>query len=194
MKNFLIIILIGSTTLWSCDNEKPSPITPQQKEMGNYFPVVDFLKGQIHYADSLPSAMLKIVTKNNKSDSVYITRSEFDNLAHDFIFPELQQNIFEKEFKESSFVDQTTQSATFSYYSKNNKLQLQRVDVLATPDELHGKVKTVFMQAAMNKNDTFIVKKLYWQANKNFQVTTISVLPNQSKTISQLKVVWDAGE
>ena len=68
------------------------------------------------------------------------------------------------------------------------------MDVLATPDELHGKVKTVFMQAAMNKNDTFIVKKLYWQANKNFQVTTISVLPNQSKTISQLKVVWDAGE
>jgi hypothetical protein len=194
MKNFLIIILIGSTILHSCKNEKPSSTTPEQKEIRNYFPVAGFLKGQIHYADSLPSAMLKLATKNNKSDSVYISRSEFDNLAHDFIFPELEQNIFEKEFKESSFVDQTTQSAIFTYSSDNNKLQLQRVDVLATPDELYSKVKSIFMQAAINKNDTIIVKKLYWQANKYFQVSTITMLPNQSKIISQVKVVWDAGE
>ena len=194
MKNFLITILICTTTLYSCKDEKPSIIKPEQKEKGNYFPVSGFLKGQIHYADSIPTAMLKIVTKNNKLDSAYIKRDEFDNLVHDFIFPELEQNIFEKEFKENSFIDQTTQSATFTYSSNNSKLQLQRVDVLATADESYSKVKSVFMQATINKNDTIIVKKLYWQTNKYFQVATITMLPNQSKTVSQIKVIWDAGE
>ena len=89
--------------------------------------------------------------------------------------------IFSKKNLKSSFIDQTTQSATFTYSSNNSKLQLKRVDVLATPDELYSKVKSVFMQATMNKNDTIIVKKLYWQTNKYFQVATITMLPKSIK-------------
>ncbi|HEX4374101.1 MAG TPA: hypothetical protein VHZ50_12425, partial [Puia sp.] len=180
---YLIIILIGTTFFNSCKDQKPTATAPEQTEKKPYFPVVDFLKGQIHYADSLPVAILKVVTENNKPDSSYIKREEFDKLAQDFILPDLQQDLFEKNFKESSFIDQTTQSATFNYTSNDNKLSLQRVDVLATPDELSSKVKSIFLQQTLNKNDTIIVKKLYWQTNKHFQIATSVQAPNQTKKI-----------
>ncbi|HSZ86866.1 MAG TPA: hypothetical protein VK787_12610 [Puia sp.] len=189
-----MLILIGAVSLNSCKDQKPATTTPEQTEKKNFFPVLDFLKGQIHYVDSLPSAILKIITENNKPDSSYIKREEFDKLAQDFILPDLQQNVFEKSFKESSFIDQTTQSATFNYTSTDSKLSVQRVDVLATPDELYSKVKSIFIQQTLNKNDTIIVKKLYWQTNKHFQIATITQAPNQSKKMKQLQVTWDAGE
>jgi hypothetical protein len=191
---YFILILIGTVSLSSCKDQKPATATPEQTEKKRYFPVVDFLKGQIHYVDSLPSAILKIVTENNKPDSSFIKREEFDRLAQDFILPDLQQNIFEKNFKESSFIDQTTESATFNYTLTDSKLSLQRVDVLATPDELYSKVKSIFLQQTINKNDTIIVKKLYWQTNKHFQIATIIRAPNQPKKIKQVQVTWDAGE
>jgi hypothetical protein len=193
MKYFLII-LIGAVFFSNCKDQKPTTTALEQTEKKSYFPVVDFLKGQIHYVDSLPTAILKIVTENNKPDSSYIKRDEFDKLAQDFILPDLQQDIFEKNFKESSFIDQTTQSATFNYISTDSKLSLQRVDVLATPDELNSKVKSIFLQQTLNKNDTIIVKKLYWQTNKHFQIATIIQAPNQPKKIKQLQLTWDAGE
>jgi hypothetical protein len=193
MKYFMII-LIGAVFFSNCKDQKPTTTTPEQTVKKSYFPVVDFLKGQIHNVDSLPSAILKIVIENNKPDSSYIKREEFDKLAQDFILADLQQNNFEKNFKESSFIDQTTQSATFNYTSTNSKLSLQRVDVLATPDELYSKVKSIFIQQTLNKNDTIIVKKLYWQTNKHFQIATSLQAPNQTKKIKQLQVTWDAGE
>jgi hypothetical protein len=193
MKYFMII-LIGAVSVSSCTDQKPTTAAPEQNEKKSYFPVIDFLKGQIHYADSLPSAILKIVTENNNRDSSYIKREEFNKLAQDFILPDLQQDIFEKSFKESSFIDQTTESATFNYASTDRKLSVQRVDVLATPDELYSKVKSVFIQQTVNKNDTIIVKKLYWQTNKHFQIATSVQAPNQPQKIKQLQVTWDAGE
>jgi ABC-type sugar transport system ATPase subunit len=71
---------------------------------------------------------------------------------------------------------------------------VQRVDVLATPDELYSKVKSIFIQRLVNKSDTIIVKKLYWQTNKHFQIATIIQAPNQPKKMKQLQVTWDAGE
>jgi hypothetical protein len=191
MKFFLIAISIGIITCSGCKNKEPTIEAPKQTEKKNYFPVADFLKGQIRIVDSLPTAILKIVITNNKSDSAYIQRDEFNGLAREFIFPELEQQGFENNFTESSFVDQTTQSATFAYFSKNSKLELQRVDVLATPDELYSKVKSIFMQATMLKNDTIVIKKLFWQTNDHFQVTTLIQAPNKPKIMKQLRIIWD---
>ncbi|HLY70265.1 MAG TPA: hypothetical protein VKR53_11095 [Puia sp.] len=191
---YTMILLFGAAALSGCKDQKPALTAAEQTEKKSFFPVVDFLKGQIHYVDSLPTAILKIVTENNKRDSSYIKRSEFDKLAQDFILPDLRQDVFEANFKESSFIDQTTQSATFNYTSANPGLSLQRVDVLATPDELYSKVKSIFIQQTLNKSDTIIVKKLYWQSNKHFQMATILQVAGQPRKTNQLQVTWDAGE
>jgi hypothetical protein len=193
MKMFLMVLL-AVTTLCSCKDQNKTAVVETTAEKKSYFPVIDFLKGQISYVDSLPSAILKIVIKNKRSDSSYIRRDEFNEIAKDFIPPELEQKSFEKNYKENSFLDQTTQSATFNYAATDIKSPLQRVDVLATADEMYSKVKSVFIQEDISKNDTTIVKKLFWQTNKRLQVITIMRVPGQQDAINQMQVIWDAGE
>jgi hypothetical protein len=105
MKNIIIFNGLLVLALCGCKNHQPSQAPPQQPEKKVYFPIADFLKGQIHYADSLPSAKLKVVTENGKSDSAYIHQDEFDQLAQEFLLPDLEQNAFEKRFKETAFID-----------------------------------------------------------------------------------------
>ena len=178
----------------ACNTKKPESNPDEEPSQKQYFPVADFLKGQIHHADSLPTAMLKIVTENNRSDSSFIQRDEFNAISQDFILPELEPRTFEKNFKENSFIDATTQSATFNYTSYNSTLSLQRVDVLATTDEIYSKVKSIFMQQSISKNDTIIIKKLFWLTNKRFQIVTSVQPPNQPRKVNALTITWDAGE
>jgi hypothetical protein len=193
MKIFLVA-LTGITILWSCKDQKEPAAASATAEKKSFFPVIDFLKGQIRYVDSLPSAILKVAINNGKADSSFIERDEFNKLAQDFILPDLEKNSFQKNFKENSFIDQTTQSATFNYTANDAASKLQRVDVLATADEQYSKVKSVFIQQSNSNKDSLTVKKLFWQTNKRLQIITIKHAAGQQNVISQLLLIWDAGE
>jgi hypothetical protein len=194
MKNFIILIFIQAAILCSCKNDKQPASEEKKSEEKNYFPVADYIKGQINDVDSLPSAILKKTTENNKTDSSYIKPQEFNELAQEFIMPELTKETFEKEYQQTSFVDATTQSATYTYATGNNELSLQRVDVLSTSTEVNNKVKSVYMEKRINKNDTLIIKKLFWKANKSFRIITSIKTSAQPATIKQLSVVWNDSE
>src|SRR5882757_5229175 len=99
--------------------------------------------------------------------------------------------VFEKEFAESSFLDQTTQSLTFTYSTKNDKLALQRVDVVANRTSGYDKVRSIYMEKSIARNDTTIQKKMYWRAKKSFEIVSIFRIPNQPQSTDHLKVVWD---
>ncbi|HLX92275.1 MAG TPA: hypothetical protein VKR32_11355 [Puia sp.] len=197
MKILLTSILLTIIILCGCHDRQPqagNAATDAPTEKKHFFPVVDYMRGQIRIVDSLPTAILKVVTRDGKPDSSFIKRDEFDRLASEFIPADLQQENFETHFKETSFLDQTTNSATFTYSSTDPKLALQRVDVLATPDEVYSKVKSIYLQETLNKNDTVIVKKLIWQAKKRFQIATSEQAPNDRKKMTQVQVTWFESE
>jgi hypothetical protein len=189
-KTFLVIFLVPAI-FFSCKEKKDTTPTAAQDEKKSYFPVADFLRGQIHSLDSMPVAFLQIIIAGNKSDSSYIKQPEFHQLAQNFIFPETAPGVFEKKFKENLFLDQTTKSATFNYTATDSGSALNRIDVLATPDELISKVSSVFMQESTISNDTSIVRKLLWQTNKEFEIIQIVQVPNKPKAISQRIVIWN---
>jgi hypothetical protein len=189
-KNFLILFSLP-VILLSCNQKNGSPASGGQSEKKGYFPVADFLKGQIHSLDSMPVAFLEIVITDNKPESSYIKQPEFHRLAQNFIFPETVPGIFEKKFKENLFLDQTTKSATFNYTALDSASALNRIDVLATPDELISKVSSVYMQEATSSNDTAIVRKLLWQTDKEFEIIQIVQAPNKPKAITQRIVIWN---
>ncbi|HTQ27489.1 MAG TPA: hypothetical protein VMI35_05140, partial [Puia sp.] len=94
-------------------------------------------------------------------------------------------------FTESSFIDQTTQSVTFTYSTADAGHILRRVDVLASPEQGFNKVKSIYMEKTINKGDSIVIKKMYWKAKRSFQIISILEAGNQPAVTSQLKVVWD---
>ena len=162
--------------------------------MKNYFPVASFIRDEITYVDSTPLAIMKQNIINGQKDSSYIKNDEFHKLAKEFIPAVLTSPDFEKDYTETSFMDQTTQSITFTYASKNKEQEVTRIDVLAKPGNSSVKVKSIYMEKVLNKNDTLFSKKMYWNAKHNFQILTSTQPSGQKSVIEQLKVIWDDSE
>ncbi|HLK27772.1 MAG TPA: hypothetical protein VKT28_04275 [Puia sp.] len=190
MRNALGVFCMIIIVACSCKNNTQKNGQEKKDEKKNFFPVNDYLKSEIQYVDSLPVGIKRYSTFGDKTDTAYIQSPEFNLIAKDFVCPELNPDIFEKEFSETSFIDETTHAATFTYATKNNKLELQRVDVLAATGDGLNKVSSVYLEKTIHKNDTLILKKLLWRTRTSFQIVTSTQISNQTPVVKQLKLVW----
>lgn len=97
----LMLINLSCCFITCTSNIKPA-LLPDKHEL---FPVNSFLKGQVHVVDSLKLPVHKYSTVDNKTDSVLISREEFDSLANEFIEPDINNPTIKKFYKETSFAD-----------------------------------------------------------------------------------------
>jgi hypothetical protein len=165
--------------------------TPEKK---NFFPVHDFLQSEIAHVDSIPFKIVEYRTINGKTDSSIINTQKFDQLASAFIPDDLDSSRFEERFEETSFLDQTTKLLTFTYSTKDSSFGLRRVDVLAEPHLTNDRVQSVYLEMSSGREDSLVLKKMYWKAGKSFNILQIYQPSNGKAITSQTKVVWDSSE
>ena len=177
----LLVLLLAL----ACNNQ------PAKKEVPGFFPVSPFIDGQVHTVDSLRLPVQKLTTINNRTDTVIIGLPEFQQLAAEFKTPDINDPALSKHYTENSFADQTIASVTLTYSTKNAALPLQRLDVIIHPDPvLNDQVQSLYLEKANRIKDTLMLKKLYWRADRNFQIITSTQKGAQSTT-SVVKVVWN---
>jgi len=206
MKYFFVVALAGGLLWSSCG----SPVKPpsgdasgadslaRKDSMSNvFFPVGDYIMTEILRVDSLPIAIVRYTTQNGRTDSAFISPAEFNNLAKQFLVTEFRDGSFQKKYRESSFMDKTTQSVTFTYSTPDMDLPLQRVDVLAAPGPSHNgtnQVKSIYLEKTFTSGDTLVLQKMFWKADRNFQIITRTNVHGKPLADKQVKVVWDNGE
>lgn len=156
------------------------------------FPVSSFIKGQLHLVDSFQLPTLKYTTVGNRTDSTLISLGEFRALAQEFLEPDINDPEIARSFKETSFADQTINAVTFTYKTDDNKMDIRRVDVIvSTSAVMNDKVRSIYMEKQKISGDTVISKKLYWRADRNYQIITSSQVGEQSPVESVIKVEWN---
>lgn len=165
--------------------------TTARKER-SYFPILDYLKSEIRYVDSLPVGIMRYTTQNGKVDSGYIQPNEFDQLAAEFLSPVLSKETFEKEFSETSFFDNTTQFSSFVYSAQNTESPVRRVDVVVkAEDVVYNKVQSIYMEKIFMKNDSAFTQKMFWKAGKQFLINAEIKTQRPEVLTRQTKVVWN---
>lgn len=204
MKNFIAILLAGACLLYiiACGHAASSTTPPQNDSVSApkdsaknvFFPVANYLESEILHIDSTPLALMKYTIKGTRRDSGYIQIPEFNLLAKQFLVPELINGSFEKDFAESSFMDKTTESITFTYSPRNEDLALKRLDVLADPGTTSNKVKSIYLERSFTTGDTLVHQRLYWKAGRNFQIVNTYLVHDKPPVEQQVKVVWNTGE
>src|SRR4030095_14026523 len=103
-------ITIVGIALWllicSCGNHasEAAKETPVEK---SYFPIAEYVKGEIRIVDSLPVGIMKKFKTGSRMDSSFIERPEFHSLAAEFTDANLGKSNLEANYKESSFMDQS---------------------------------------------------------------------------------------
>ena len=196
MKKYFFPIFCFALLITACKNQTNNISSEKETaektvEKKPYFPVTDFIKKEISYVDSLPLPIIKYNIQNNKQDSAFIKPKEFNSIAQEFLSDQLLEPSFQNNFTETSFIDETTQSVTFTYETKNINGELRHVDVLVKPTPGLQKVKSIYLEKVINKNDTLVIKKMIWKARRNFNIITSTQPLGKKAVIKQLKIVWD---
>jgi hypothetical protein len=160
----------------------------------SYLPVAEYLLKEIRYVDSTPLAILQYTIRDGRTDSTFIRPAQFDQLAQEFLLPELEPANLEKNYTENAFQDETTGYLTFSYAPRDKGLPLGRIDVVTAPapDKGANKVRSIFLERVSRAGDTLVMKKMYWKAGHSFLVITSLQPPKKDPVVRQEKVVWDA--
>jgi hypothetical protein len=190
----IMILLLCATACHQKTPAAPAAETggqPADTVSKEFFPVADYIQGEIRYVDSTPLAILKFNMQDGKTDSSFIRQGEFNRLAQEFLPPDLATDNFEKNYSEKSFLDETTGSYVFTYSPKNNGLALQRVDVLIAAGKKLDNIKSIYLEKSFSSGDTLVTKKMFWKARKSFLIVTTLRVPPKLAVVGQLRVVWD---
>lgn len=193
-------IAVGLLCSTACTHHPSSQTSPATDSLAasdtatkTYFPIADELESEIRQIDSTPVAIRKTVISGGHKDSAFIKPSEFNALAMQFLPPELSDGRFEKNFTETSFMDNATHNATFTYASTNKDLSLQRVDLIATPEGGSHQVKSVYLERTRTSGDSSILDKMYWRSGKGFRVVSLINIKGGAPVQRQLIVSWQSG-
>jgi hypothetical protein len=202
MNKFVLACITGGWLLCgACAHHPQEPSTRLADTLSqpdtarhSYFPVAEILESEIRQIDSTPVAIKKLVIGNGRTDSGFIKPAEFNALAMQFVVPEFGNGRFQKDFTETSFIDNATQAATFTYSTTNGDLSLQRVDVVAIPQGAVHRVKSIYLEKNRVSGDSTILDKMFWQAGKRFKILSLIRVKGGAPVRQQLIVSWESGD
>ena len=183
MKKYLLF-LFATLVLFACRNKK--------KE--SFFPVLSFIKSQVAHVDTSLYPIEKIIWLDSiRTDTIYVKREEFRDLAKDFLtVPELTDKKNSSLYIEEKFYDAGMNQVVLTYKPKDpDKVTVQRQEVLITPDPSGDKVKSIIIDQVITNKDSSVQKKLLWQVDQSFQVVKIIQKNGQPEITSIMKVLWD---
>ena len=192
----LVFILLTLIIVTACKQKKVSTGLQQVNETKHdFFPVTQYLLGQLNGLDSLPVTPLKVTTINGKTDSVWLKRDDVRAFAQPFLKPVIDSATWSKYFIEKSFLDQTINAFTFSYdpdpvNGLPDSVALKRWDVYVDPAT--GKVMRVYIvKQSINPPQTV---QLTWKNGSYCRITTIAETPGSTPQIKDEQLIWNFNE
>ena len=187
---FISIIFYACFGLISCkSNTKQQPENKQETDSTVYYPINDYIRQQVRLVDSIPYYVYRVLVVNGKKDSTTISRPVFDSLAKLFIVPELEENALRKNFSESVYVDESTNSVTLTYTPKDSNATVQNAMVLL--DTTSQNIKWAFINTLQNKGDSTIIQKIGWKGNESCYLNRSVSYADGKRHEMQLNIVWN---
>lgn len=143
---------------------------------------------------SLFSIMRLDIIDSSRTDTSFVPREKFREVAAEFLtLPDISDKKNSKDYTETSMYDAATGKVILSYQPlPDKKVLLQRQDVAVAPNVgSTSEVSSFYFDYIQVSKDSSIEKKMLWQVNRSFQITTLRQLPAQPEKVTTLRVVWN---
>jgi hypothetical protein len=192
MKRILIPGSVASILLFilGCGQSGAGSSTePDTKKEVVYYPISDYIRGQIQYVDTSLLAVIHYTTVNGATDSSVMEKPEFKKVAEEFLEPNLNDPLIKPKYEENAFIDATIGTITLTYSTKDEKAPLWKATVLLRQEDT--KPIYIYLEKQLLSPDSSVLKKMIWKADSNCQIVSIIRKPNQSERIIEDKYVWD---
>jgi len=194
MTRLFFIAVIITSMLYSCKekNSKSSQIETtalQQATTVKFFPVTEFLKGEIYEIKSNYKVPLKKFTTNGKTDSLWLKMEDLEKEFADFLQPVIDSASLASRFSESSFNDQTLNAITLTYEPRPGMTDssiLQKWDVYINPNT--GKVKRIYIVKNLAEGRE---QQLTWQSGEYAKISVLKFNGNKTDLEKEVIYTWD---
>jgi len=173
--------------------KQPDAEVRTEKEL--FFPVTDYLLGQLNVTDSLPVTPLKITIIGTQKDSLWLKKEDIRTFCYPFLHPVIDSISMGNYFSEKSFMDQTINAITFSYDAKTvvpDSIKLNHWDVYIDPQK--NKVQRIYLVKEDAKDGKDVITQLTWKADKWCSIRTIIQQPNKDPEVKEEILKWDFSE
>jgi len=155
-----------------------------------FFPVTNYIKGQIYEIKHGYVTPLKIVLVHNHRDTSWIKMENLDTELTDFLSPEIDSANLISVFSETKFLDQTLDAITFTYDPIKllpDSFLLKHWDVYIDPNS--GQVKQVYLLKKLEGNRT---QQLTWLSGKSCNIKIITDDANGNSSVEkEISIKWD---
>jgi len=193
----IVSILLSSFLLFSCKGKKSSGGSSENNaatdtaEVLSFFPVTDYLKGQVADIESQGINSLKFIIKGNKKDSIWIKRDSLLREVGAFLHPVIDTLNMTKFFKQEKFLDQSVDAYTFTYDpigTLPDSMQLRHWDVYVDPQD--GIVRRVYLVKDLGNGRQ---QQLTWDAHEKFcKIIELSTKPDGTPFVeNEQKIIWN---
>jgi hypothetical protein len=188
MKYSVLLIFSALIIAASCkskDKEAPK----------NFISVLSLIEKQVAHIDTSLYSIVKVETRDSlHSDTSYIKREDFRAVAKEFLeIPDLSDPKVAKRYKEENRYDELLNRVIITYTPLNpEKEEIQKQEILVTPNVATGdKLNNIIIERVINTRDGFLEKKMLWQTDKSFLITTTSQKPGEPEIITTTRVTWN---
>lgn len=187
----IVLILLQACNHSSENKVAEIPAAPVKKipEKQSFFPVTEYIRGQMAEIVQRGITPKWYVTINNHTDSSWLRTEMYDKAFNEFLHPEIDSANLITLFAEKQFMDQTVNAFTFTYDPIGelpDSMLLQHWDVYVEPKT--GKVRRVYMV----KNNGAKTIQLTWQGDKWCSIVHIINKPDGSSAVEkEEKIIWE---
>lgn len=155
-----------------------------------FFQVAEFVASQINDVKKTPYFIYQKNEVDGKIDSSVISNNQFETLASRFKEPDINNPAIKKDYIESGFFDQTTNTYTLNYSTRNKDLEIQNIDVLLNEDA--STLKRIFIRKFFTyKNDSSAIEQLSWKPDMEFKISRAVQIPGHKDKVYQSTIVWN---
>ena len=172
------------------DKKTEPVIVHEQPDRVAFFPVTDYLKGQLTDIREQGINPKKITTFNKKEDSSWVKMEDLPGEVASFLTPVIDSSSLAGLFAEKKFLDQTINAFTLTYDPVKplpDSFHLQHWDVYIDPET--DKVKRIYLLKRTADHKTL---QLTWQSDKWCKIVTIAANPSGQETVEkEVLIKWD---
>ena len=192
MNKFIFPVFGFLFFIFSCNSGEKSDANLLEKKDASFFPVSEFIEGQINSIGNSPVTPLHITMQNDLVDSVWISRESIRQYSEPFLNPKIDSAFLTSYFESESFLDQTVNLITFTYTAKNSlpeSIRLRDIFVYINPESKTITKLYLLKESYLDHVRTTI--QLTWQTDKWFSITTILQKDNEEVIVKEEKVIWN---
>ncbi len=186
---YTCLLLFFISSFYGCTMHSPTAEqnTTSIADSGkNYFPVTNYLRGQIATLREGYKNPVKITEHSEQMDSTWISMDSLEKVFADFLVPQIDTVNMKPYFTENAFLDETLNSFTFTYSKKqkaNYTGELHDWTVYVSPE--NNEVTRLFMH---KQASPAMDELLTWDAeNKSASL----VRSKDGKVFAQEKYTWN---